>query len=76
MDRSLCVFSLEESFLALLGKIFEHSAALGVDEALYGTMCQLFESSLDVVSEIRVREGTKLPNSFRLLRVVFFAFFF
>ena len=75
-DRSLCVFSLEESILALLGKIFEHFAALAVDEALYRTMCQLFESSVDVVLEARLRVVTKPPNSFRLLRVVFFAFVF
>lgn len=75
-DRSLCVFILEESILALLGKIFEHFAALAVDEALYGTMCQLFESSVDVVLEIRLHDITKPPNSFRLLRVVVFAFFF
>lgn len=75
-DRSLCVFSLEESILALLGKIFEHFAALAVDEALYGTMCQLFESSVDVGLKIRLRVVTKPPNSYRLLRVVFFAFFF
>ena len=75
-DRSLCVFSLEESILALLGKIFEHFAALAVDEALYGTMFQLFESSVDVGLKIRLRVVTKPPNSYRLLRVVFFAFFF
>ena len=75
-DRSLCVFSLEERILALLGKIFEHFAALAVDEALYGTMCQLFESSVDVGLKIRLRVVTKPPNSYRLLRVVFFAFFF
>ena len=75
-DRSLCVFTLEESILALLGKIFEHFAALAVDEALYGTVFQLFESSVDVGLKIRLRVVTKPPNSYRLLRVVFFAFFF